>query len=94
MRYKAKKKGDEDKISQSLQKLLMEDLTLNSVNDLSLIHILHTYYDTKIQIWTKEVVDAVVEIVRRTDSEEGVYNYGAVFIGMTCLLYTSRKSTI
>ena len=33
MRYKAKKKGDEDKISQSLQKLLMEDLTLNSVND-------------------------------------------------------------
>lgn len=32
---------------------------------------------------TKEVVDAVVEIVRRTDSEEGVYHYGAVFIGMT-----------
>ena len=29
----------------------------------------------KIQIWTKEVVDAVVEIVRRTDSEEGVYHY-------------------
>ena len=29
------------------------------------------------------VVDAVVEIVRRTDSEEGVYHYGAVFIGMT-----------
>ena len=23
-----------------------------------------TYYDTKIQIWTKEIVDAVVEIVR------------------------------
>lgn len=44
---------------------------------------IHTYYDTKIQIWTKEVVDAVVEIVRRTDSEEGVYHYGAVFIGMT-----------
>ena len=44
---------------------------------------IHTYYDTRIQIWTKEVVDAVVEIVRRTDSEEGVYHYGAVFIGMT-----------
>ena len=44
---------------------------------------IHTYYDTKIQIWTKEVVDAVVESVRRTDSEEGVYHYGAVFIGMT-----------
>lgn len=39
---------------------------------------IHTYYDTRIQIWTKEVVDAVIEIVRRTDSEEGVYHYGAV----------------
>lgn len=41
-----------------------------------------TYYDTKIQIWTKEVVDAVIEIVRRNDGEDG-YHYGAIFIGMT-----------
>ena len=33
MRYKAKNKGDEDKISQALQKLLAEDLTLQHVND-------------------------------------------------------------
>ncbi|MGN0352225.1 MAG: elongation factor G [Roseburia sp.] len=33
MRYKAKNKGDEDKISQALQKLIQEDLTLKSVND-------------------------------------------------------------
>ena len=33
MRYKAKNKGDEDKISQALQKLMQEDLTLNVVND-------------------------------------------------------------
>lgn len=33
MRYKAKNKADVDKISQSLQKLLMEDLTLLHVND-------------------------------------------------------------
>lgn len=33
MRYKAKNKGDEDKISQALQKLLTEDLTLQNVND-------------------------------------------------------------
>ena len=44
---------------------------------------IHTYYDTRIQIWTKEVVGAVIEIVLRTDSEEVVYHYGAVFIGMT-----------
>ncbi len=33
MRYKAKKKGDEDKISQALQKILSEDQTLQHVND-------------------------------------------------------------
>lgn len=33
MRYKAKNKGDEDKISQALQKLTLEDLTLKNVND-------------------------------------------------------------
>ncbi len=33
MRYRAKNKGDEDKISQALQKILMEDLTLAHVND-------------------------------------------------------------
>ncbi|MCI8327364.1 MAG: elongation factor G [Lachnospiraceae bacterium] len=33
MRYTAKNKGDEDKISQTLQKLMQEDLTLKNVND-------------------------------------------------------------
>lgn len=33
MRYKAKNKGDEDKISQALQKLMQEDLTLKVEND-------------------------------------------------------------
>lgn len=33
LRYKAKKKGDEDKISQALSKILQEDLTLSHVND-------------------------------------------------------------
>ena len=41
-----------------------------------------TYYDTKLTIWTKEVIDAVIEIVRRSDAEDG-YLYGAEFIGMT-----------
>ena len=41
-----------------------------------------TYYDTKLTIWTKEVIDAVIEIVRRNDTEDG-YLYGAEFIGMT-----------
>ncbi len=40
-----------------------------------------TYYDTKIQIWTKEVVDAVIEIVRCEKLPDG-YKYGGEFIGM------------
>ena len=42
-----------------------------------------TYYDTKIQIWTKEIVNAVVEIVRSEQKPDGSYHYGGVFIGMT-----------
>ena len=41
-----------------------------------------TYYDAKIQIWTKEVINAVIEIVRRTETESD-YVYGGEFIGMT-----------
>lgn len=41
-----------------------------------------TYYNTKIQIWTKEVVNTVIEIVRCEETAGG-YHYGAVFIGMT-----------
>lgn len=41
-----------------------------------------TYYDMKLQIWTKEIIDAVVEIVRVEENEKG-YRYGAVFVGMT-----------
>lgn len=41
-----------------------------------------TYYDTRIQIWTKEIIESVVEIVRREADGAGGYRYGAVFIGL------------
>lgn len=41
-----------------------------------------TYYDAKIQIWTKEVINVVLEIVRRAESENG-YRYGSTFVGMS-----------
>lgn len=41
-----------------------------------------TYYDVKLQIWTKEIIDTVIEIVR-TVEEDGKHRYGASFIGMT-----------
>ena len=43
----------------------------------------HTYYNAELQIWTKEVIDAVMEIVRCVKTEDGSNHYGAEFIGMT-----------
>ena len=43
---------------------------------------LGSYYNAKLQIWTKEVIDTVLEIVRRDEHGEEYY-YGAEFIGMT-----------
>lgn len=40
-----------------------------------------SYYNTKLQIWTKETIDAVIEIVR-CEEKDGKYHYGAKFIGM------------
>ena len=40
-----------------------------------------SYYNTKLQIWTKETIDAVIEIVR-CEEKDGIYHYGAKFIGM------------
>lgn len=40
-----------------------------------------SFYDVRLQIWTKEIINAVVEIIRREDSDP--YRYGSTFIGMT-----------
>ena len=40
------------------------------------------YYNTRIQIWTKEVIDAVIEIVRKR-KWNGTDKYGSAFIGMS-----------
>lgn len=40
------------------------------------------HYNTKIQIWTKEIIEVVIKVVRMEELEEG-YRYGGVFVGMT-----------
>lgn len=42
-------------------------------------------FDARIQIWTKEVIDAVLKVVRvqELEEEEGIYLYGCIFVGMT-----------
>jgi len=40
-----------------------------------------SFYDTKLQIWTKDIIEAIVKIVR-CDKVGDEYHYGATFVGM------------
>ena len=40
-------------------------------------------YESFLTIWTKEVLHAFLEIVRVVDKGAGMYEYGAIFIGMS-----------
>lgn len=39
-------------------------------------------YEAYLTIWTKETIHAFLQIVRIELGEEGLYEYGAIFIGM------------
>lgn len=39
-------------------------------------------YECFLTIWTKEVIQCFIEIVRREKQDDG-YRYGAIFVGMT-----------
>jgi hypothetical protein len=40
-------------------------------------------FDARIQIWTKETIDTVFKVVRVNKLEDGMYEYGCIFVGMT-----------
>ena len=40
-----------------------------------------SFYNTKLQIWTKDIIEAIIKVVRCKE-EDGVYHYGASFVGM------------
>ena len=40
-----------------------------------------SFYNTKLQIWTKDIIEAIIKIVR-SNKEGDVYHYGATFVGM------------
>lgn len=41
------------------------------------------FYNTMLEIWTKEVIPCVIHIVREASLESGEYNYGGTFVGMS-----------
>ena len=55
---------------------------------------MNSYYDAKIQIWTKEVVDAVIQIVRSEEKPDG-FHYGGPRSCKACrkCLLSSEKRT-
>ena len=40
-----------------------------------------SFYNTKIQIWTKDIIEAIIKIVR-CNKEGDEYHYGTTFVGM------------
>lgn len=42
---------------------------------------LGSFYDTKLQIWTKDIIEAIIKIAR-CEEVDGEYHYGATFVGM------------
>lgn len=44
---------------------------------------LGTVYESFLTIWTKEVLHAFLEIVRKEKVMDDLYEYGAIFIGMS-----------
>ncbi len=40
-------------------------------------------YESFLTIWTKEVLHAFLEVIRVDPGEDGMYVYGAIFIGMS-----------
>lgn len=40
-------------------------------------------YESFLTIWTKEVLHAFLEIIRMVKKDDGTYEYGAIFIGMS-----------
>ncbi|GHU42996.1 hypothetical protein FACS1894111_07820 [Clostridia bacterium] len=43
---------------------------------------LHSYYNANIKIWTGAEIKAVMEIIRAHQDEDGLYQYGGIFIGL------------
>lgn len=68
------------KISVDVNDLSREGLGFLSTNDLNI----GDYYDTEIVIWTKEVIEVVIKIVRKTElPDKNTISYGGEFIGLS-----------
>ncbi|WP_099468297.1 PilZ domain-containing protein [Konateibacter massiliensis] len=71
---------DNQKIDVEVHDMSREGLGFYSESGL----IIGDYYDTEIEIWTKEVIQVVIKIVRKTLlSNEDKVSYGGEFVGLS-----------
>ncbi len=68
VRYEAKNKGDDDKVSQALAKLMEEDKTLKTVNDVTVSKLLSRY---KVEVITSKPKVAYRETIRKKVQVQG-----------------------
>lgn len=61
----------------------VEDLSKTGIGFRSNLDLeIGSIYNARIQIWTKEVIESVIKLVRKNPKEE-YYEYGGHFVGMT-----------
>lgn len=59
------------------------DISRNGLGFMTDVHLdIHSFYDIKLQLWTKEILPLVIDVLRVEVTEDGKYKYGASFVGM------------
>ena len=70
---------------ESGKKILVEitDVSKNGIGFLTREQLLiGDIFESKIKLWTKASIDAILKIVRARDNEDGTFQYGCIFVGM------------
>lgn len=74
--------GDDGITTVKLARVDVVDLSRSGIGFFSKQELeIDSFYNTKIQIWTKDIIEAIIKIVRCKE-ENGGYHYGAIFVGM------------
>ena len=73
---------DNDVTTLKMARVEVADLSRNGIGFTTKQELkIGSFYNTKIQIWTKDIIEAIIKVVRCKE-EDGLYHYGATFGGM------------
>ncbi len=73
---------DDDVTTVKMARVDVADLSRNGIGFTTKQELkIGSFYNTKLQIWTKDIIEAIIKVVRCKE-EDGLYHYGASFVGM------------